>query len=192
MASHFYYGIKFDTNKLFESYLEIKDFYNSNDQIALQHLASTTENKHKDGIGWLDRSDIVPSDYLFNIWNEEIEDTYIIECLKSLPFPVVRSRIMVQPPKSCYTLHKDKVPRMHIPIYGAYDTTGKGGRFVFTHGEIMKFEEGQVILVNTTLEHTAMNCSNSKERIHIVSCLPELNESNNEELKRIYSKFSLY
>ena len=81
---------------------------------------------------------------------------------------------------------------MHIPIYGAYDTYGKGGRFIFTGtSEVLAFEEGKVVLVNTTEEHTAMNCSTEKDRIHIVTCLPERHESDNEELMKIYDRFGL-
>lgn len=196
MPSHFYYNeITFDVDLLYESYLYIKQKCpppESTSQIALQHLAGTVENKHYDGVGSLWYNDgSVRSDAQFNIWNDEIENTYIVQSLKSLPFPVVRTRIMIQPPKSCYSIHQDKTIRMHIPIYGAYDTYGKGGRFIFTDpAEVLAFEEGKVILVNTRLEHTAMNSSTEKERVHIVTCLPEKHESDNKELEKIYDRFS--
>lgn len=195
MLSHFYYNdIAFDVDLLYESYLYIRQKCpppEAASQIALQHLPNTVENKHLDGIGSLWYNDgSVTSDAQFNVWNKEIENTYIIECLKSLPFPVVRTRIMIQQPKSCYSIHKDKTIRMHIPIYGAYDSYGKGGRFIFTEpAEILSFEEGKVILVNTTTEHTAINCSTEKERVHIVTCLPERSESDNTELRKIYDRF---
>ena len=52
---------------------------------------------------------------------------------------------MIQTPKTCYSLHKDKTIRMHIPIYGAYDTYGKGGRFIFTDPpQVLNLKEGEV------------------------------------------------
>ena len=196
METHFYYNaVKFNIDLLYQSYLFIRDklpLPKSATQLALQHLPDTVENKHHDGIGSLWYNDgTVTSDSQFNVWNKEIEDTYIVKCLKSLPFPVVRTRVMIQNPKTCYSLHKDKTIRLHLPIYGAYDTYGKGGRFIFSHGEILQMEEGKVMCVNTTLEHTALNCSTEKERIHIVSCVPEKHESQNLELRKIYDRFEI-
>ena len=196
MESHFCYNIKFNVKDLYQSYLSIKKKCpppDSVSQIALQHLPKTVENKHYDGVGSLWYNDgSVTSDAQFNVWNKDIEDEYIIECLKNLPFPVVRTRIMIQTPKSCYSLHKDKTIRMHIPIYGAYDTYGKGGRFIFTDPpQVLDFKEGEVVIVNTTKEHTAMNCSTEQNRIHIVTCLPERHETDNKELIQIYDRFRL-
>lgn len=124
-------------------------------------------------------------------WYSEFEDSYIVQCLKSLPFPVYRSRLLSIEPRKCYSIHKDKGFRLHIPIYGAYDTEGKGGRFIFDHGEVLQMEEGTAYVINTNLYHTAINGSIEEKRTHLVCFLPEKEDTDNSYLLDIYNKMGV-
>ena len=192
MLSYIDLDLQFDVDELKESLNDIAELFSHQEQIALQYRQDTDVMRAStDGIGSLSYGSDITTDAVFNIWNPLIEDTYIVECLKSLSFPVVRTRIMPMNPKTCYSMHKDKSIRLHLPIECAYDTYGGGGRFVFDHGEVLKFEEGRVVIVNTKLTHSAMNCSLDKIRYHIVTCLPEKHETDNKRLLEIYDRFKI-
>ena len=160
-------------------------------QITLQHREENFNSE--DGIGHINYKGDVKTDYDFRVWFEEIQSSYIVNCLTSLPFPVVRTRIMSISPKSCYTMHRDKTMRLHIPIISA----NYAGRFIFDscdelpNGEVMTLNEGSCWIVNTTLPHTAINCDPTLSRVHIVACLPERHESDNKSLHNIYDHFGM-
>lgn len=104
------------------------------------------------------------------IWDKlhpELVGTWWEEFFTSIPFKLYRSRLMVIQPRTCYSIHTDRTPRVHIAI-----DTHPQARFVFTDPPILKFipADGHVWLVDTTQEHTALNGS-LKPRIHFVACL---------------------
>ena len=84
-----------------------------------------------------------------------------------LPFKVYRSRLMTMHPRSCYSIHVDDNPRLHIAI-----KTHRQARFIFTNPPILKHipSDGNIWWIDTRLEHSAMNGS-LEDRIHLVMCL---------------------
>ena len=85
---------------------------------------------------------------------------YINELIKK--HKMFRTRIMIQEPFACYSIHRDFTPRIHIPVY-----TNNKCLFILEDVIHRLKDDGSVYSVNTTLDHTAMNGSDSN-RIHIV------------------------
>lgn len=163
--------------------IKIRDW--KQNQISLQHRQGISNIN--DGIGSLWYNEDVKSDIEFNEWYDDLKQEYLIEVLENLPFKVYRTRIMNIKPKRCYTMHRDKSIRFHIPI----DTAEDKGRFIFDHGEVLNMPEGSCYILNTKLQHTAMNCHPELDRIHIVGCLEEKHETKNKFMLDIYEKFKI-
>lgn len=77
-------------------------------------------------------------------------------------FSLTRSRLMWLDKQACYTMHKDITPRIHIPIISNPDCY-----FLFKDQAPIYLEPGYVFWVDTTKEHTALNCS-LHGRLHFV------------------------
>lgn len=192
MLSKIKVDIDIDVDKLKESLYSIisKREWDQN-QISLQHRRGVTDIN--DGIGsiWYDGE--VLSDIEFCEWYSDLENEYIVQVLKSLPFDPYRVRIMNIKPKRCYTMHADKSIRFHIPV----DTAEDQGRFIFDdceenpHGEVLLLKEGSCLILNTKLPHTAVNCNKKLDRIHIVGCMEEKEETNNPYMLDVFEKFGI-
>jgi len=92
------------------------------------------------------------SHFLFNL-------PYTNKLLKE--YNMFRTRVMIQPSKTCYTYHKDFTPRNHIPVI-----TNDDCLFIL-EDIVYRMKEGSIYFVDTVKKHTAVNCS-KKTRIHIV------------------------
>ena len=73
-----------------------------------------------------------------------------------------RARLMWVNPKSCYSIHTDETPRIHIPLI-----TNPECYFLFKSGFMFHVPINEVWWVNTRLSHTFINCSN-ESRLHLV------------------------
>lgn len=154
-------------------------------QISLQHRIGITQPN--ESVGSISYAGDVKSDIEFSEFYDDFKNEYAVQVLKGLDFDVYRTRIMKISPKRCYTMHRDKTIRYHIPI----DIAEGKSRFIFDHGEVINMEEGKCYVVNTKLEHTAMNCHPSLDRIHIVGCLEERHETSNIFVREIYDEFEI-
>lgn len=79
-----------------------------------------------------------------------------------------RTRIMKLQPKQCYSVHKDRTPRVHL-------VTETDPRCLFIQGS-KAFHipaDGYAYYIDTRKEHTALNGTLDLERIHIVGCTDE-------------------
>ena len=65
-------------------------------------------------------------------------------------------------PWSCYSVHKDLTPRIHIPII-----TNPQNFIVFKYSPMEHLSLGNVYWVDTTQYHTAINGSDDA-RLHLV------------------------
>ena len=78
---------------------------------------------------------------------------------------MVRTRIMLMKPKTCYYWHNDKTKRYHIPIQTHEHC------WLLLNGKMVHLPaDGTAYIVDTTLKHTALYCS-KVDRIHIVGAL---------------------
>ena len=93
-----------------------------------------------------------------------LKGTVIEDYLAWLEVPVYRTRIMASRPKSCYSIHRDYSPRLHLPLI-----TNKQCNFVFTNPAqlIHMPADGRTYWVDTKKEHTFMNGS-LESRLHLV------------------------
>ena len=87
-------------------------------------------------------------------------------------YNLYRTRFLWVNPMSCYSLHKDTTPRIHIPLI-----TNPSCYFVFKEnkseqGIIKHLAIGSVYWTNTTVTHTFINCSENP-RLHIVGVVKE-------------------
>jgi hypothetical protein len=76
-----------------------------------------------------------------------------------------RTRVMRMKPKTCYTYHRDRTKRMHIPL-----VTNEKCMFIVDDIVYRYPADGKSYLIDTTLRHTAINAS-FEDRIHIVGCI---------------------
>tara|TARA_Y100000004_G_scaffold63150_1_gene70744 strand:+ start:347 stop:796 length:450 start_codon:yes stop_codon:yes gene_type:complete len=75
---------------------------------------------------------------------------------------LVRARVMKMKPKTCYYWHADKTKRLHIPVY-----THSHCFLLIDEDRIHLPADGTAYVVDTTKNHTALNCSKI-DRVHIV------------------------
>lgn len=97
--------------------------------------------------------------------NPELKGTVIEEWLTSFSVPLHRARLMLMKGKTCYSIHRDLTPRIHIPL-----VTNDSCYMCFPRLGVMESmpATGESYWVDTTKEHTFMNCSN-EDRIHLVA-----------------------
>ena len=95
--------------------------------------------------------------------NPYFSDTIFQEIINKYNFK--RTRLMWVAPKSCYSMHRDSTPRVHIPLI-----TNKECYFVLKHGVIHHMKAGHVHYTDTRFPHTFMNCSDEK-RLHLVGVI---------------------
>ncbi len=152
--------IKIDIQQLLDDVTKISNVAGWKlNQIALQY--------HNE-IDW--HSGVGKSDFLSG--NEEeyihyhpfLDGMYIKELLESFDFPVAHSRIMLLPPKTCYTTHVDYYTRYHIPV-----TSKPLQTFMLfpDKGEILRMYPGKAYWTNTYELHNFVN-GTYEDRIHIV------------------------
>jgi hypothetical protein len=103
-------------------------------------------------------------DTQWNSLRSDLLGTWWEEFFAGLPWPVYRTRIMIMPPRTCYSIHQDTSPRLHIAL-----RTRPQARFIFTEpAEIIHIPADQHIWwVDTRHEHTAINAS-MEHRWHLL------------------------
>lgn len=104
-----------------------------------------------------------------------LKNTVIEDYLNWLEVPVYRTRIMLSRPKTCYSIHNDYSPRLHLPL-----VTNKQCNFVFADSQFAKMNcviqpaqfihipaDGRTYWLDTRKNHTFMNGS-AENRLHLV------------------------
>jgi len=97
--------------------------------------------------------------------NPIVQNTIFETIIKK--FSLSRSRFMWLDGMSCYSMHVDETPRLHIPIITNHDCY-----FVFKAVPPVHLKTGNVYFVDTRKCHSFMNCSD-QARLHFVGCLPK-------------------
>ena len=136
-------------------------------QIAIQHYELNV-NDHRAGIG---KSSAKTHEWEQAFCNLQpaYKDSAIAEYLDWLEVPVYRTRIMLSRPKSCYSIHRDYSPRLHLPM-----VTNNQCYFLFTNPEKMIHmpADGRTYWVDTRNNHTFLNGS-LMDRLHLVMIIKE-------------------
>lgn len=81
-------------------------------------------------------------------------------------YKMFRTRLLTLDPLRCYSYHQDPTYRVHIPIHTNHHS------WLLIDGQTHQLKTGYAYLVNTKLEHTAINASN-EPRSHIVGCVSD-------------------
>ncbi len=93
------------------------------------------------------------------------KDTLFEEVISQ--YTLKRTRLVWLSPMSCYSMHKDTTPRIHIPMI-----TNLECYFVFKQGIIQHMPVGSVYWTNTVNLHTFMNCS-TESRLHLIGVVSQ-------------------
>ena len=92
--------------------------------------------------------------------NPAFKDTVFEEIIDK--YKLLRTRLMWVGPYACYSMHKDRAPRIHIPLI-----TNPECYFLFRSGQLTNLKTGYAWWVDTTKPHTFINCS-EQHRLHLV------------------------
>lgn len=158
----------YDPLELVKQYKKLTDSLPStawyqNTQTCLQHspdcLLQSTE-----GCGSISRAN-GRTEQDFSLLNSTYKNTIFEQVIADVG--AVRSRFLVKPKHTCYSIHSDRTGRFHLPI-----TTHKHALFVFYEGETSSTihipADGYVYWTNTTKPHTFLNAG--PNRVHMVMC----------------------
>lgn len=100
----------------------------------------------------------------YNLINPLFQNTIFEEIIKQ--YNLHRSRLMWVDGKSCYSIHKDKSPRLHIPLI-----TNPDCMFIFPNRlRLDHLPVGNIYVVNTLLKHSFCNFSDTP-RLHFMGCI---------------------
>ncbi len=135
-----------------EKHIEWQNYYHDGKQAGLQFHNSQNE--------WGLIQSKNPPDISFNNLNHLFKDTYFEYLIQE--FRLFRTRFIWLGSNTCYWFHKDKFARVHIPII-----TNEHSYFIFKNGLIENLKIGSIYLVDTRLEHTAINGA-ATPRLHLV------------------------
>jgi hypothetical protein len=152
-----------DANALLDCYKQIENGikwveYPNGKQTGLQY--NLGNDPWEDAVGRLKAGQKWTADALLNPY---FKDTIFEELIKK--YKITRTRLLWLKPYSCYSMHKDDTPRIHVPII-----TNDSCFFVFKDKGCFNLPVGGVHWVDTTQYHSAMNCS-SEWRLHLLGAL---------------------
>lgn len=99
-------------------------------------------------------------EYEFDLLNPFFKNTIFESFI--LEHSLVRTRLMWSGPYSCYSMHRDNFPRIHLPII-----TNIKCYFLFKDSVPQHMPVNNVYWVDTTKPHTFINCS-EHHRLHLV------------------------
>jgi hypothetical protein len=130
-------------------------------------------NKKQAGLQFKDEEDPWSSavgkskgdELLYTKLNPFFKNTIFEEVINK--YNLIRTRLMWVSPMTCYSMHKDSTPRIHIPMI-----TNPECYFIFKQGIVQHMPLGSVYWTNTTELHTFMNCSNIP-RLHLIGVVEE-------------------
>ncbi len=157
----------FDINKaLSEAEYLFMRYASQTNQICLTHRPGA-QDKLFDGIGSLydyNQQKLMALESDFTEFNENLTHTYLYQIYKQFP-RIGRFRIMRIKPITCYSIHKDNNPRIHIAL-----KTNPNAYFIFPEdNEVFQIPvDGYAYRVDTRRTHTYINGSRTEDRIHLV------------------------
>ncbi len=105
------------------------------------------------------------NEFKYTNLNPFFKDTIFEEVINQ--YKLKRTRLMWTSPMTCYSMHKDTTPRIHIPMI-----TNPECYFVFKTGIIQHMPVGSVYWTNTVNLHTFMNCS-TESRLHLIGVVSQ-------------------
>jgi hypothetical protein len=96
--------------------------------------------------------------------NPLFQNTIFEDIIKK--YNLCRSRLLWMDRKSCYSIHKDPSPRLHIPLI-----TNSYCMFIFLDKpQLIHLPAGNIYVVNTLKKHSFCNFSD-ESRLHFMGCI---------------------
>jgi hypothetical protein len=96
----------------------------------------------------------------FNLLNPFFKNSIFESIIEE--YNLLRTRLMWSNSFSCYSMHEDTTPRIHIPLI-----SNTNCYFLFKDSPPQHLEPGYVYWVDTTKSHTFINCS-ERNRLHLI------------------------
>jgi len=186
---HYYeYALGIDIDKLGKAYFDIRKHlsYNTDDKSKIDFNAICVNRKPGDedsitggnirGLYWTkpdtdnyEQQRLEPVDEAaYTEICPEFKDTYFEEVyniLKSNFGKIGRVRILMKPPRSCLSWHRDPEPRIHVPII-----TNEGCKMVIEDESFHMPANGSAYITDNTKYHNFFNGSEI-DRVHLVATL---------------------
>jgi hypothetical protein len=131
-------------------------------QIICQSLEPQAEDWHC-GIGSIEELE-EKEEKRYCYLNSKLENSILGELIKK--HNGFRTRIMLMPPRQCYSIHADPTPRLHIPIV----TNDQCWMVWPQHNTCKQLQSNLVHWTDTRKAHTFVN-GGTENRIHIVMCV---------------------
>lgn len=148
---------------------EVLSFINSvnseHNQIMCQNLFD--EDDYITGIGKLDTLEI-QNERQYKHVQKRLKGTLIEKLI--LQHNAYRTRIIILPPKTCYSIHHDLSPRLHVPIV----SNEQNWMIWPQHSQCEHLSPGSVYYTDTRLPHTFINGDNTLKRIHLIMSVNKL------------------
>ena len=168
VRTHFQYDIE-EIRRTWEELSSVRlspSQWYQNTQTMLQH-SDTCTDPYTEGCGSIKRAH-PRTEKDFRHLNPIYKGTIFEDILKEVG--ACRSRIMIKPKHTCYSLHSDRTGRYHLPII-----TNPQAFFVFTDPDNPRLAtldhipaDGHVYWTNTTRTHSFLN--GGDKRTHLVMC----------------------
>lgn len=173
--------IKFDINKLRQSYADILKIKQIESDANVKHFGGISVNRipgdpesnnlrglfytkpDSTGVEVTRDSEIDESKYTELV--PEFENTYIDYVYNELKkhYKIGRVRLLLKEPRSTLSWHRDPEPRIHIPII-----TNPGAIMVIEDKAVHMPADGRVWVTNNTKYHNFFN-GGEEDRIHLVA-----------------------
>jgi hypothetical protein len=155
-----------DSNQVLRQYLLVEkqiDWVENSKgrQAGLQYATEEEENLWAAGTGSL--TGLKDPEPQFKNLNPLLRGTIFEQIIQE--YRLVRTRFMWINPMSCYSIHRDMSPRVHVPII-----TNPECYFLFKQGSDTHMEHlsaGTVYWTDTRIPHTFLNCS-YEPRLHLI------------------------
>lgn len=128
-------------------------------QIICQSLKENPDDWYT-GIGRIDTLEDQQEEEYCHL-NSALAGTKLAELIKH--YNCFRTRIMLMPPRQCYSVHADPTPRLHLPI----KTNSQCWMIWPKHNQCFQMMPGDLFSADTTKPHTFINGS-EEDRIHVV------------------------
>lgn len=131
-------------------------------QIICQSLESNIDN-WKVGVGNIEELE-EKEERKYSHLNPTLKGSYLEKIIEK--HSAYRTRIMIMPPRQCYSIHADPSQRIHIPIV----TNDQCWMIWPKFNSCYQLQTHRAYLTDTTKPHTFIN-GGEQSRIHIVMCV---------------------
>lgn len=131
-------------------------------QIICQSLETNPDCWHV-GIGSIEELE-EKEERKYNKIHSELKGTYLEKIIKQ--HNGYRTRIMLMPPRQCYSIHADPSKRIHIPII----TNDQCWMVWPKNSSCYQLMVERAYITNTTQPHTFIN-GGLENRIHVIICV---------------------